>query len=145
MITSAKPGTKNTLETMNVVDPPEIHFLTEDGNLTQDKFTLSEQNHFVSTEDWKRYGKVETFDGKNRFYLKTFRGGRPGETLPDPWGLLSKREDLSTFATQRGTRSCEYVQVSEQWFQTYTTYLQTRNPVFFKHVERAILNGERMI
>jgi hypothetical protein len=145
VICSAKINEKSVNFTNDPVERPDIWFLDEDGKLVQEEFILSPFNHYVSKEfDWKRYGKVEVFLNKTIYSLKTFKNGRVGEVLPDRWGALSQTNDLSTFSDRKGSRSAEYQQVSERLFQTYQTYQKTRNPIYFRQVERDILNGDRL-
>ena len=115
-----------------------------DGKLTEDPYELSSNNNFVSKADYCRYGKIEMYSDKVKYFLKSFKAGRPGETVPDPWSAFFKIEDLSVIPTARGSRTCEYLEVSKYYFELYNEYLETRNPIQFKFVERAILNGERM-
>lgn len=139
MITNAKKP-----ENTNKVILQAISFLNQDGVLTVENYLLSEdKKYFVSENDWQKFGKVEKFsDGTENHYLKRFRGGRPGEILINPYAMLAKPSDLSAFATQRGERFCEYVKVKADIFDSYKTFLSTRNSRFFDGAEKAIKDGD---
>lgn len=121
-----------------------IAFLNQDGVLTVEDYLLSEdKRYFVAGNDWQKFGKVEKFsDGSETHYLKRFRGGRVGEVLINPYGMLSKPSDLSAFATQRGERFCEYVKVKPEIFDCYKMFLATRNSRYFDGAEKAIKDGD---
>lgn len=142
MITTAQKDTKLTLSE-NDYEKPDIYFLFQNGTVDQTEYFL-ENNHFLSVEDHKTLGKVEVYTKGNKYFLKQYRGGRPGEFLPDPYGSFYKPEDLSAKAVQRGTRFCEYLEVKESLFTTYQTYLINRNPLYFKSVEKAVANREHI-
>ena len=121
---------------------PKILFLNIDGFLVSDQFELSGMQYVSINNESKFAGKVEQYDKTFVYYVKTFRGGRPGEVLYDPYGALSKPTDLSLSTARRGERFCEYMKVSEVVFNSYLQYLRTRNPIWFKQAERTILNNE---
>lgn len=123
---------------------PVIDFLSLNGSLTEEDYYV-EGNVFVSVNDSDRWGKIESYpDGDKRYFLKSFRGGRPGEIIPDPYGMFAKANDLSVYTDKRGERFCEYLRVKKSIFESYQQYLQTRNPRQFSGVVQEILNGERL-
>lgn len=136
MIANCKPINQNT-ETSTT---PVVSFLDIDGRLHEETPVLFENRYYVSKNDNKSYGKIEAYGDDVRYFLKQYRGGRPGELLVDPYGMHSKAEDMSAYLTQRGHRFCEYIQVNEQVFNTYVSYLHSRNPIHFRHCEKEILN-----
>jgi hypothetical protein len=151
MITSTKPSAVKAEKNVNELNQPTlplIKFLYQDGSLHTDKYSISPKNHFVSERDNLSYGKIEEYPetdngpSKTVHYLKQFRGGRPGEYLPNPWGPLATAYDLSTNNDKRGERFCEYVRVREGLFNSYQDYLKTRNPLVFQGVEKAFLDGD---
>jgi len=151
VITTTKKSsaqTNKTIDEINKPNLPYIDFLYKDGNLKQDNYSLSPQNYFVSENDNLCYGKIEIYpstnevDSRTFYYLKQFRGGRPGEYLPDPYGLLSTPYDLSTNNDRRGERFCEYVRVRKDLFDSYQEYLKTRNPRIFRYVEKSLLDND---
>lgn len=145
MIASAKKDDPSVNFTNIPVEIPTIHFLTVNGTVHEEVFELSPYKQYVSKEkDFERYGKVETFNDKTLYYVKTFKGGRSGEVVPNPYSPFAKGEDLSTFNTKRGDRLAEYTQVSQRLFLTYQVFLRTRNDLYHRQVERDILNGDRM-
>ncbi len=133
-----------TLDSIDKSEKPKILFVCVNGSLNEEDFVL-QNNTFVSEKrDFERYGKVEIYNDRELYYIKSFRGGRAGEIVPDPYGLLSKDTDLSLQNEQRGGRFCEYIPVKQEIFVQYRQYLLTRQPILFKGVENAIKNGERI-
>ena len=138
MITSCKKD--------NLKDKKElvyIKFLNQDGLEFNSDIELV-NNGYVSKEDHKTFGKVEGYsNGKvvsYKYFLKQYRGGRPGELLVDPYGMMSKVEDLSAFVTQRGGRFCEYISVTEDIYNTYLLYLRSRDSRYFRSCEKYLLD-----
>lgn len=120
-----------------------VLFLNKDG-IEQEETPQEVNKTYVSVQDYNKYGKVEVYTNGNKiqqtFFLKQFRGGRPGELLVDPHGVFSKPEDLSAFTTQRGSRFCEYIKVPDIVYYSYVNYLQSRDIRYFRYCEKYILD-----
>ncbi len=141
MIANAKKGIPVSTE---YNERPTIQFMSVNGSLVEEDFYI-EGNTFVSEKDFERYGKIESYsDGDTKYFLKSFRGGRPGEVVPDPYGMFAKANDLSIYTDIRGERFCEYLRVKKLVFDGYQQYLQSRNPRFYSWVVQIILSGERL-
>jgi len=126
----------------NEDEKPIIYFLYKDGDLKAEPYKL-ENNIFMSAENEHIiFGKIELYSNREIYYLKSFKGGRSGEIIPDPHGFMSKDTDLSAKLVQRGSRFCEYLRVKPELFVNYRHYLQTRNDTYFTGVVNAIKNGE---
>lgn len=139
MITTVK-SINNTGEYVTI---PTVHFLILSGDLKEESALLNTDNPsqgYVSKEDYNKYGKIQIYENKSKYFLKQFRGGRPGELLVDPYGMFAKSEDLSTFSTQRGHRFCEYVEVTPEIFDHYVAYLKTRDSRYIRYCEKYILD-----
>jgi hypothetical protein len=137
-ITQAKrkdEAAKNVLERVIFYDKTGVDFLEE--------YKRDEKNNLVSVRDHERYAKAELYtDGEKRYYIKRYRGGRVGEYIVDPASILGSEKDLVGYNDKFGERFAEYVKVDANTFVTYTGYLQHRNPIFFKNVERKFLDGD---
>jgi len=145
MITSAKKDQPSVNFTDKPIEVPDVLFLGVTGKLFQEDFKLADNGHYISIDhDWERYGKVEKFTANTYYYLKSFKGGRVGEIIPNPYSAFAQSNDLSLSTDKRGTRVCEYLLVGERVFNTYQTFLRTRNDIYFRQVERDILNGDRL-
>jgi hypothetical protein len=144
MIASAKPGEPaRKLNNLGATERPIIHFLSINGSLTEEEFDLSEdKRQYVSINDHQRYGKIESFKDENIHYLKTYRGGRDGEFVPDPYGYFGTDVDLSVQNNQRGGRFCEYQRVTPEVFRSYQIYLHTRVPAYLDGVVKAFRDQE---
>lgn len=140
MITTAKDVLKTEHKHVD-----QISFLLIDGSQKTEEFIL-DNNTYLSKEDYNKYGKIEFYSNSNgdtvdtKYYLKQFRGGRPGELLVDPYGMMSKAEDLSAFVTQRGSRFCEYVAVPQDIYNSYVFYLRLRDSRHFRTCEKYLLD-----
>jgi hypothetical protein len=121
-----------------------VYFLHVDGSEVRETPVLKDR-FYVSEQDHNKYGKVEAYvsDSSLRedYYLKQFRGGRPGELLVDPYGMFSKAEDLSAYANQRGHRFCEYSKVPKEVYYSYVNYLETRDVRYFRYCEKFLLDN----
>lgn len=124
------------------VDKPVIHFLTVNGSLHQYEYELKNNTYVSVKRENELYGKVEVYNDRELYFLKAFRGGRSGEIIPDPHGLLTRDTDLSTELVERGSRFCEYLRVRPELFVSYRDYLRTRVRAVFDGVVNAIKNGE---
>ncbi len=140
MKTISDPSQLNVKDNVQL---PRIFFMYKDGKFREDEYFVSGLQ-YISQNEYEVFGKIEKFDNQTNYYLKSYKGGRTGETVPDPYGSFFKESDLSTVSNQMGTRICEYLQVKQEIFEYYQNYLETRSPIWFKYVERAILNGERL-
>lgn len=139
MITNPKavsPETEYELHT--------VYFLTVDGQEHREQPVVTDRN-LISKEDHNKYGKVEVYKSESNvredYYLKQFRGGRPGELLVDPYGMFAKAEDLSAYTSQRGHRFCEYIQVPRDVYFSYINYLETRDSRYFRYCEKFMLDN----
>jgi len=121
-----------------------VWFFDVDGNAkTSEKYAANSNNVLVSENDGERYAKVEFYsDGKRKYYLKSVRNGRAGESVVDPYSLYGSSNDLNVFNDKTGSRLCEYSPVKEETLVDYVEYLKTRNAARLKQVERKYLNGE---
>ena len=138
MITNPKTLEKVSIDEVTNSDVPRIEFLKQDGSLVEEPFEISPKGFYVSTNDGFSYGKIEHYANKTVYALKQFRGGRPGEYLVNPYGILSTPYDLSTNNDKRGERFCEYLVLREDLFRNYQDYLMTRNPRVFNYVEKQV-------
>lgn len=120
-----------------------IYFLNLDGSEEICSTSIKDRN-YVADEDHNKYGKVEVYRVGNRidqhFFLKQFRGGRPGELLVDPYGMFAKAEDLSSYVNIKGHTFCEYVRVNPEIYHSYVNYLTSRDIRYFRYAEKAVLD-----
>lgn len=125
----------------------DILFLTRDGEEVSEDPVLTDNKFYVSPEDHNKFGKVEIYETANgikqKYFLKQYRGGRPGELLVDPYGMFAKPEDLTAFITQRGHQFCEYILVNPDVYHSYVNYLQSRDVRYFRFCEKSILDTVR--
>lgn len=142
MITNTKNPTH-----LDDVKLETVYFLVQDGSQVNEVPILNDNRVYVSATDHNKFGKVEVYkignSIKEDYFLKQYRGGRPGELLVDPYGMFSKQEDLSAFVTQRGHKFCEYIPVKADVYNSYVNYLLTRDSRYFRFAEKAILDTVR--
>ena len=122
----------------------DVWFFGSDGKAqTKEKYTINAKGAVVSTLVGKRYAKVEFYEDRKVYYIKTYRAGaRHGQVVADPNSLLGSEQDLSNNNDLYGSRICEYFKVGEKTFYDYVDYLVTKNPARLRFVERSVLDGE---
>lgn len=114
-------------------------FVNFDGGIEQDNCTDINGKQ-ISANDEKRVGKIEGYsDGSVRYFIKTIEYGSPGEILANPVTSHVLRAYNET-----GTRSKTFLyrQVSEDLFNMYRKFLQTKNFAYYHNVYRRLVNGE---
>jgi hypothetical protein len=120
-----------------------IYFFAKDGKMTEDKYKKDNKGNLISEQDGSRYAKAEFYSNKEKkYYLKTYRNGRVGEVICDPYSLLGSPTDLLANNDLYSSRSAEYSLVSEQMLADFIEYLRTRNPSRIRLIERNYLNGD---
>lgn len=95
--------------------------------------------YIISKNDKNRTGKIELYEGKSKYFIKTIKFGYPGEILVDP---VNSNVQAAYTNVDNMQKSCEYTAVSQDTFDLYSRYLSTKNPIHFQNVVRRLNNGE---
>jgi hypothetical protein len=122
-----------------------VFFLNKEGQLSQEEYIVNTKALVAARDDDLKYGKIEVYGSLHKYYLKFACGGRSDELVIDPYSIVGSPSTMSINNDLYGERFCEYRRVTEQIFNGYSFYLQTRNPLYYNGVRQAILNGDNNV
>ncbi len=100
--------------------------------------TLFDCNGNITKDPAKGFCKVVN----DEHYIKYGTYGASKNSLLNPYSMYYKTDDENRAQPQRGSMLFEYTRVSEECFNNYMAFLQTKINSYFVNAERLIRNNE---
>ncbi len=97
-----------------------------------------EGTSFHPENDGQVYAKTTTLNSQTNYYVKKSRSGINASFLLNPYGMWHNEGSEGAFDKRSGRNAYELTKVTEDCFNFYLRFLQTKNAAYLRNAEREI-------